>query len=1747
MVREEERKQILFADSRVEDYQNLTGSADRHTEVIILDSKRDGVEQIAQALKGRTDVAAVHVLSHGAAGSLQLGASELSLSNIESYRNYLEQWFASPSHDQSLPLATPTHHPEILLYGCNVAAGAEGLEFVQRLSRLTGAQVAASDDLTGCEALGGDWELEVKTGEIETPVAFSQAAREAYSSVLATFTATDFTSLNNAILFANVLTDVDDINITAPITFTAGQVLPVVTNPVNFVGSITTPITIDGNNQPIFYVNTAATVSFSKLTITNGLSQGTAGTLGGGGGAGVGGALFINNGTVNIDSVTFTNNRAIGGAGGAAGSTGAGGNSGLAAFFTTSGSGGIGGGPGTPPSTGATGGTAGTGATGGNGGTGGGTTANPGQGGEGGAAGSGAPGGSGGAGGPGNGAGGPGGPGGAGGVGINGGGGGAGGAGGNAGTAVDLRGAGGVGGNGDILGGGGGPGGQAGVTGVTTAAGNGGNGGALGGGSGSGTAAGTVTFGGAGAAAVGGAGGGGAGLGGAIALNAGTLNVSNSTFSANTATGGTGANAGQGLGGAIFVNTGATANLANTTITLNTASTGGGGVSYAGTVNANNTIISGNTGGANPDITNNAVSSGVTNYLINGGALLGPLQDNGGVVFTHALLATSPAINAGTAAAALNAITGAALTTDQRGTEFNIAFARTVNNVVDIGAYEYGPTITGQKFNDNNGNAIKDGADATTTTPAGNFTIFVDENANNTLDAGEDSVIVATGATYTLPDTKTNTKILEVPVTGWTQTLPTATATPYNTLIADQTGLDFGNFQDMTISGLKFNDLNGNGTQDAAETTGIAGVTISLTNSLTGATIATTTTGATGAYTFTGLKPLTGGAAYRVRETVPTGYTKTSTDPADITPQSGATITNATVPGLNFGNFQNVTISGLKFEDKDNNGIQDATDTGLAGWVIYADGNNNNILDAGEKSATTIADGTYTILDVGPGTYKIREVPQPNYRQTFPSQTGVPANALPNATTITPTSGTNITNTAALPTNIGNWLLPKIKGIKFNDINNNGVQDVSADPNLNEEGLSNWQIYIDSNDDGFFQSTEKTAVTDSTGNYTIDNVLPGTYKVREVLQNGWQQTPTSSGSRAIDVTVVATDVLNVNFSNYQPRSISGLKFNDLNRSEFQDAGEPGIANWQIFLDTNDNGLLDAGEANTVTDANGQYVFNDPALGVYKVREVPQTGWQQTTSDPPDITIARGSNIPNINFGNFQSGTISGIKFNDLNNNGTLDAGEPGLANWQIYLDLNNNAILDSPETVILTDATGKYSFSNLPVGTYTIREVQQTGWIQTTANPLTAEITAAANSVIDKNFGNFQFVPGTIQGLKFSDANNNGVRDGGEGGLAGVQIQLTNVTTGVLSTANTDSNGNYRFTNLAPGTYRVREISPSGFSQSTTNPADIVLASGATVSGIDFGNFRQTFTPSPTPTPEPTPTPAPAPAPAPTPAPAPVPTPGPSPSPTPIPTPVPTDLACPADFVRIAAPNLPPSPAENNIVNGSDGDEILVGSAGSDTIYGFNGNDAIFGQQGSDYINGNIGNDTVYGGVENDTLFGGKGFDLIFGDRGNDTIYGNRGNDSISGDEGNDVSYGGKGNDVVLGGLGDDQLLGDQGNDTLCGGSDNDIVFGGSGDDLLFGDIGNDLFFGGLGSDTLLGDGGSDRFILASGSGADTVIDFAQGTDSLVLVGLDFNQLSIVQTNGSAAISIANNGELLAILNGVQASQLSANDFSLFV
>ncbi|MFB2935918.1 DUF4347 domain-containing protein [Aerosakkonemataceae cyanobacterium BLCC-F154] len=162
---------IVFIDSAIADYEKLAAGVEPRTEVIILDSTKNGIAQITDKLASRRNLSALHIVSHGSAGSLQLGNDFLTLENINNYAAQLKQWQKALSENA-----------DILIYGCNVAS--EGKSFLQRFAELTGADIAASDNLTGNAELGGDWDLKVQIGEITSPLVFSPATMAEYQGVL---------------------------------------------------------------------------------------------------------------------------------------------------------------------------------------------------------------------------------------------------------------------------------------------------------------------------------------------------------------------------------------------------------------------------------------------------------------------------------------------------------------------------------------------------------------------------------------------------------------------------------------------------------------------------------------------------------------------------------------------------------------------------------------------------------------------------------------------------------------------------------------------------------------------------------------------------------------------------------------------------------------------------------------------------------------------------------------------------------------------------------------------------------------------------------------------------------------------------------------------------------------------------------------------------------------------------------------------------------------------------------------------------------------------------------------------------------------------------------------------------------------------------------------------------------------------------------------------------------------------------
>jgi len=156
-------RELILVDAGVADSDQflaevLEANPDSMFEIRFLDSDQDGIEQISQLLSAEdAQYSAIHIISHGDEGEVVLGNSSLTADNLNQYADQLAGWADALTEDADL-----------LFYGCDLAGDEEGKQFIEAISAVTGADVAASDDLTGAAELGGDWDLELNVGTIET-------------------------------------------------------------------------------------------------------------------------------------------------------------------------------------------------------------------------------------------------------------------------------------------------------------------------------------------------------------------------------------------------------------------------------------------------------------------------------------------------------------------------------------------------------------------------------------------------------------------------------------------------------------------------------------------------------------------------------------------------------------------------------------------------------------------------------------------------------------------------------------------------------------------------------------------------------------------------------------------------------------------------------------------------------------------------------------------------------------------------------------------------------------------------------------------------------------------------------------------------------------------------------------------------------------------------------------------------------------------------------------------------------------------------------------------------------------------------------------------------------------------------------------------------------------------------------------------------------------------------------------------
>jgi len=634
-----------------------------------------------------------------------------------------------------------------------------------------------------------------------------------------------------------------------------------------------------------------------------------------------------------------------------------------------------------------------------------------------------------------------------------------------------------------------------------------------------------------------------------------------------------------------------------------------------------------------------------------------------------------------------------------------------------------------------------------------------------------------------------------------------------------------------TITGSVLEDVDNNDTGNIP----IPGVTVTLVDS-NGNVVGTTTTDQNGNYTFTDVPP----GNYTLVETNLPGYL----DVGDADGGNPNTTTPVTVnPGQTttvgpFVDERPATIGDTVWLDANANGLQDAGEAGIPGVTVQVKDSTGIVVG----TAITDTNGNYSFT-VAPGTYSVTVTTPSGFVATSANQgtnDAIDSDFVNGASSpITVLGGTSNPTIDA-----GYYQMASLGDRVWLDSNANGVQDSG------EAGVAGVTVQL-LNAAG---NVVSTLTTGTNGDYLFTNLVPGTYSIRVVAPNGYAfTTQDAGGNDATDSDVNATgqSAQTALTSGEIDRSwdaglvaklgtITGTVREDIDNNNTGDVGIPGVT---VVL-VNSAGTT---VATTTTDTNGYYVFTGVPAGNYTVVEQNNPGYLDVSDidggNPNSIavTVTPGQTSSGNDFVDERPASIGDRVWFDTNGNGLQDTGELGAAGVTVkLLDAGGNVVVTTT-----TDASGNYLFSNLSAGQYAVQVVAPTGYKFTTAN-------AGTNDAIDSDFtwdgtgkstgttalitvNSGDAIRTVDAGVKLClvnlgdkvwlDANNNGVQDTGEAGLAGVKVTLTGAgadnTFGTAddtkATTTTDSNGNYLFSNVGWGSYKVGIDLPTGYQLTTAN------------------------------------------------------------------------------------------------------------------------------------------------------------------------------------------------------------------------------------------------------------------------------------------------------------------------------------------
>jgi uncharacterized repeat protein (TIGR01451 family) len=524
--------------------------------------------------------------------------------------------------------------------------------------------------------------------------------------------------------------------------------------------------------------------------------------------------------------------------------------------------------------------------------------------------------------------------------------------------------------------------------------------------------------------------------------------------------------------------------------------------------------------------------------------------------------------------------------------------------------------------------------------------------------------------------------------------------------------------------------------------------------------------------------------------------------------------------GYNFKNKLEVIdneISGHKFADVDDDSLAETGEPGLAGWTIelYRSGTTDAV-----DSTVTSGGGHWAFYDVAPGVYSVKEVLKSGWEQ----------NRAPTGTFTmdhdTPRTGLDFWN----------FKPGTVDVYKFNDINGDTLENGLDDGRVQEFTLTG--------PDG-----PATASTNADGNLSFTNLKPGDYELSEAAPTDGYE---STGRLPVEFTLELGGSYSIIIGNTDYASVSVFKFNDRDGDGGWD--EAPLEEGLIRSFTLEGPAGPSSETTTAaTDSSGNLKFEHLKPGTYTLTESALSGWFAGSTWPVTFTLVGGEaysiDVPNTEFAK-----VDVFKFNDLDGDGNWDD-EPGLAR---EFRLEGPAGPSSAVVTGTTDADGNLSFTGLKPGSYTLDEETVVGWYQSTsAVPAEFDLTGGETKAFQ--VGNTQY--GDLNGIKFNDLNGNGANNG-EPMLADWRIVLYKLadqretfTTRGISIAAVEttptaplgyyrfadtltlSDGSYSFGNLTPGTYFLAEEPQSGWIRTVSPLEPIIVQSGSSIHGLDFGNW----------------------------------------------------------------------------------------------------------------------------------------------------------------------------------------------------------------------------------------------------------------------------------------------------------------------